>query len=70
MVAAPVLMPVTMPLLPAVAIEVLLLVHVPPGVAELSHAVEPTHKVFGPAMVAGIERTVITAVLIQPVGKT
>jgi hypothetical protein len=43
MMAVPDAIPVTIPVLPTVAMAVLPLLHVPPGVASVSAAVAPTH---------------------------
>lgn len=51
MVAVPEEIPVTVPLLPTVAMAVLPLLQVPPGVASASAAVAPTHK---PTPVEGV----------------
>jgi hypothetical protein len=51
---------------PTVAIEVLLLLQVPPGVILLKFAVVPTQADKGPVIRAGSGFTVITAVAMQP----
>ena len=43
MVAVPVPAPVTIPVVPTLATEVLVLLHVPPLVASVKVVVEPTH---------------------------
>lgn len=54
MVAVPIELPVTSPvLLPTVATPTVPLVHVPPVVALLSVVIEPTHTVAVPVMAAG-----------------
>ncbi|WP_345078726.1 hypothetical protein [Nemorincola caseinilytica] len=58
---------VTMPVLdPTVAIDVALLVHVPPVVAEDNVVVAPIHTDRVPVIVAGAAITVTIAVLMQP----
>jgi hypothetical protein len=60
----PVATPVTIPvLLPIVAIAVLLLVHVPPEVAQLRVVVFAAHVVALPVMVAGTAFIVTSCVL-------
>lgn len=60
--------PTTEPVVsPIVAVAVLLLVHVPAGVALLRAVVLPTHTVAVPVMAAGSGWTVTTAVRMQPV---
>ena len=69
MVVVPAVTPVTTPEPETtVATEVLLLVHVPDGVASLSVVVNPEHTAKVPVIFAGNGLTVITLVLIQPVG--
>ena len=53
MVAVPALAPVTIPLVPTLAMEVALLLHVPPAVASLSVVVNPWHTVNVPVIDAG-----------------
>lgn len=68
-VAEPIATPLTIPVDPTAAIEGFELLHVPPLVAEVNVAVEPTHAALGPAIV-GVGRTVsglAVAVLLQPV---
>ena len=61
-------MPVTIPvLLPIVAIVVLLLAHVPPGVASLKIVVCPTHTVGMPVIALG-PGTVTVVVIKHPPG--
>ena len=62
MLAVPAVMPLTTPLVPTVATEVLLLLHVPPAVALLSVVVLPAVSVAVPVMVPadGNGLTVIT----------
>jgi hypothetical protein len=62
-VAVPDATPVTMPVEPTVATEVLLLLHVPPEVASLSAAVMPGQMVVVPVIDAGALLTVIVIVL-------
>lgn len=60
-------MPVTTPVdRPTVAIDVLLLVHVPPGVASVSRLVLLTAVVAVPPMGAGAGETVTSLVAVQP----
>ena len=67
MVAVPVEMPVTRPVAePTVATAGLLLLHVPPGVADVSVVTAPIQTVDVPAIVAGSGLTVTTAVAIHP----
>jgi hypothetical protein len=70
MTVVPAVMPVAVPL-PApdgimVATAVLVLVHVPPGVASLSPIVDPRHMDVNPCIAAGTGLTVTTAVSKQP----
>ena len=59
--------PVTIPVTePIVATDVTLLLHVPPGVAQLKFVVEPTQVAPGPVIAAGSGLTVIVVVAIQP----
>lgn len=68
MVGVPVPTPVTIPeLVPAVACEVLLLLHVPPEVPSLNVIVAPMHTADAPVIAAGDGLTVIVAALTQPV---
>ena len=63
MIDVPTVKPLTIPvLLPTVATVVLLLLHVPPGVASESDVVLPTHKVFVPDIATGNGVTVSIAV--------
>ena len=48
--ADPAVSPFTIPVLPIVATNVLLLLQVPPGVTSVSGIVEPTQTVVGPLM--------------------
>ena len=52
--AVPVNIPVTIPPELTVAIEPLLVVQVPPGVALLSVVVVPRHTVLAPVIIAGV----------------
>ena len=54
MVVVPVLIPVTTPVLPTLATEVLLLAQVPPVVVSVSVMAEPTHTVAGPLMIPAV----------------
>ena len=66
MIAVPADAPATTPFdEPMVAAAVLLLLHVPPGLASASVAVEPEHIVVLPVMAAMAE-TLVTAVTRQP----
>jgi len=58
--------PTTPPPALTVPTAALLLVHVPPGVVELSVVVAPVHTVLLPVMAAGNGLTVTTAVRVQP----
>lgn len=60
--------PVTMPVVPMVAVEVLPLLQVPLPVASLKVLVRPTHTFAVPVIEAGIGLTVIVADMMQPVG--
>ena len=64
MVVVPALTPVTAPVLPTVAIAVLLLLHTPPVVASLNVVVAPEHTDFVPVTVPadGMEPKVTVAV--------
>lgn len=53
---------------PIVAIDVLLLLHVPPDVPSVKVVVNPTHVSIAPEMAAGTSLLVITAVAMHPVG--
>ena len=69
MVTVPAVTPVTIPVLaPTDAVPVLLLLHVPPVVAELSVVTAPVHTVDAPDIAAGNGLTVTTAITRQPVG--
>jgi hypothetical protein len=61
-------MPVMVPSVPAVATDVLLLLHVPPDVVLLSVMLAPVHTADGPVILAGSEFTVTTCVAKHPVG--
>jgi hypothetical protein len=63
-VALPKATPVTTPDVPTVATPVLLLLHVPPEVASLSVADNPTH-ILGVPVIAAIGETVATVVLLH-----
>jgi hypothetical protein len=67
--AEPTATPVTTPLLFTLAIDALLLDHVPPIVMLLSEVVPPTYVLVEPDIDAGVGETVATAVAKQPVGK-
>lgn len=69
-VAVPAATPVTIPEVPTVAIDVLLLLQVPPVVASVRLAVEPIQYTdVVPPIGAGSGLMVITLVAIQPVGR-
>ena len=69
MVHVPAATPVTTPVEPIVAIEVLLLLHVPPVVASVNAVVEPTHPLVAPDIAATeVPDTVTTKVEKHPVG--
>ena len=65
MVGTPAATPVTMPVDPAVARLVLLLVHVPPDGEELSDVVAPVQTVAVPVIAVGDAFTVIDVVAVQ-----
>ena len=68
MVVVPATYPVTNPvILPTPATVVLLLLHVPAGVASLRLIVAPAHTALLPVMFSGEENTVSVAVVIHPV---
>lgn len=68
-VAVPPAIPVTIPEeIPTVAIERLLLLHVPLGLGSDSVIVEPWQNATLPAMADGNGLTVMTRVMVQPVG--
>ena len=56
------------PVEPTVAIEVVLLLHVPPPESELNVVVAPGHTLNVPVMAAGNGYTVTTFVVVHPVG--
>jgi hypothetical protein len=58
--AVPALTPVTVPLVPTVAIPVAPLLHTPPGVASLSDVVAPAHTTGVPVIPAGAAGVVLT----------
>ncbi len=66
MVAVPAAMPLTIPVLPTVAMPVELVDHVPPPVADDNDVVAPTHIESVPEIAAGSALTVTTAVRLQP----
>ena len=68
MIDVPPLKPVTSPVPEfTVAIEVLVLLQTPPGVAELSDVVFPAHIIPVPVITAGVVLTVTILVALQPV---
>ena len=70
MVAIPAATPVTIPVVPTKAIDVTLLVHVPPGELLLSIVVDPWHKLIIPVIApgSGLTTTVVvyTVTELQP----
>ena len=60
--------PVITPADPAIATEVLLLLHVPPAVALLSEVVNPAHTLVFPDIATGNAFIVTATVAWQPVG--
>ena len=54
-------------LVPTIAIDVLLLLHLPPGVGSDKLIVEPAHTRFGPVIAAGVGMTVTEPPMVQPV---
>ena len=68
MVAVPADTPVTTPVvMPTVAVERELLVHVPPAIISVSVIVEPTQTSLLPIMAGGNAYTVTVTVAAQPV---
>ena len=66
-VVVPAMRPETMPeLVPTVATDILLLIHVPPP-ASLRAVVRPAHTLVVPVIADGKGFTVISEVIIQPV---
>ena len=65
--AVPLATPVTMPVEPTAAIDVLLLLQAPPVVVELKAVVLPMHANNVPEMAAAASLTVTNAVTVQPV---
>jgi hypothetical protein len=65
--AVPVVMPVTMPLPPTLAVPGALLLQVPPVMASLNEVVNPTQTFLLPAIGDSTASTVNTAVVWQPV---
>ena len=67
MVAVPAVTPVTVPVAePTVALEVLLLLHVPLPVASVNVVVSPIHTAPVPVIPEGTELTVIVVAAVQP----
>lgn len=64
MVAVPLLTPVTIPVAPTVATELLPLLHEPPPVASASVIVDPTHTLPGPVIVPAPEIVPIVTTLV------
>ena len=58
--------PFMIPVVPMVATDILLLLHVPPAVASASVMVWPAHTTVGPAMGSGVGFTATTVVALQP----
>jgi hypothetical protein len=54
---------------PIVATNILLLLHVPPAVASAWVTVVPLHNTFGPVIASGVANTVMTALAVQPSGR-
>ena len=69
MVMLPAATPVTTPVPEIVALEGLLLLHVPPEVASASVVVKPSHTLAVPVIAAGNGLTVIGKVALQPVSE-
>ena len=65
-VAVPGDTPFTIPVVPIVATDILLLLHVPPAVASVSVMVWPAQTTVGPAMGNGVGFTATTVVALQP----
>ena len=61
----PALIPVTLPVVPTVATDGVLLVQMPPGVASDNVMIVPAHKALAPAM-AAVAVTVTECVTVQP----
>ena len=60
--------PETIPaLMPTVAVEVLLLLQVPPTVASLNVVVKPAHTFDAPVIADGVGLTVTVVITLQPV---
>ncbi len=66
MIAVPANTPVTIPVLPTVAIDPSLLLHVPPVVEQLKDVVDAVHTLVVPVMDAGAAPTVAITVVLQP----
>ena len=66
----PARIPLTMPVLPAVAIKPALLLQVPPAVASVRAVVKPKQTDLVPVIAAGVWLNVTTTVLTQPEGST
>ena len=69
MIVVPGFTPVTRPVLLTVAIVVMLLLQVPPGVASPSDIVYPKHADGDPKIAPGCGSTVTTVPVAQPVPK-
>jgi hypothetical protein len=67
MILVPASTPDTEPLLPIVATDVLLLLHVPPPVPSVKPEVLPAQKVVAPEMLAGLPITLTVVVVKHPV---
>ena len=70
MVVVPAVMPVTLPAASTVPTAGVALTHVPPGVNPVSDMVLPVHTIVGPDIgpADGVELTVTTVEVLQPVG--
>ena len=66
MVPVPAATPVTIPVEPTVAIDVALIVHVPPGELLLSIVVDPGHKLISPVIAPGGGLTTTVVVYTVP----
>ena len=64
-VAVPTRLPVTIPLVPTLAVPASLLIHVPPGVASARLVVEARHRLVIP-VIGSIGLTVTIAIVLQP----
>jgi hypothetical protein len=69
MVSVPAAAPVTVPAVPTVAREVLLLLHAPPAVLSLRAVVAPAHTPAVPVMGSGEGFMVAVVVMVHPVAR-